>query len=337
MSVNVRLSDCRESFIMRVGAGCVIALACLLSASGARAASAATAYDISIFLNQPYPFDSGAGARPYPAGGEAPGKLAGPPAMKKNDDAGGPKDRAGAGFVARDANWGFSPEITLDLGYYYYDEPGVMDDTSDPVFISLGVKDWDISAPTKDPWKFLYTAEITKGWVAYDGSGTLGKDYYKFRAEGFVGYRLEAFTPIIGLGYRWLFDHSDGEVSSTGLQGYDRRSEYLYLPIGIIYAFNEKIRIKGQFNYLLLGKQTSYLSDVAGLSDVENDQSSGWGLDFTVDYAYSDKIGVFSYFRYWDIEKSDTVTGTYAGILTFLSYEPANTTNELGVGVSYKF
>ena len=95
--------------------------------------------------------------------------------------------------------------------------------------------------------------------------------------------------------------------------------------------------VKGQFNLLLAGRQTSYLSDIAGFSDVENDQTSGWGVDITLDYKLNEKVSLYSFYRYWDIDKSDIGTGTFAGVLQFEAFEPANTTTEVGIGISYKF
>ena len=236
-----------------------------------------------------------------------------------------------------------SAELTLDLSYYYYEEKTggtwFMDDTSDPAFVSLGVRNWESQTETGSPWNFLYTAEATRGWVEYNSAstGTLDKDYYKFRGEAYLGHRLEDFTPIIGLGYRWLYDDSGGVTSSTGALGYDRESQYLYLPVGGIYDPFDKLRVKGQFNYLLAGLQTSYLSDIAGYSDVDNDQTSGWGVDFNIGYEVNDKTSIYSFGRYWDIDKSDVATGTYANVLIFEAYEPANTTTEIGIGFSRKF
>ena len=230
-----------------------------------------------------------------------------------------------------------SLEVTLDLSYYYYEEPDFMNDTSDPTFVSLGVKNWQPHAEIDSPWNFLYTAEATRGWVSYSGSGTLDKDYYKFRGEAYLGYRLEYFTPIIGLGYRWLYDDSGGTSSSTGALGYDRQSQYFYLPVGGIFDLGDKLRIKGQLNYLIAGRQTSYLSDIAGFTDIENDQTTGWGTDFTIDYKVNEKANIYSFFRYWDIDDSDIATGAFANVLIFEAFEPANTTTEIGIGVSYKF
>ena len=71
-----------------------------------------------------------------------------------------------------------SADLTFDLSYYYYEEPDFMNDTSDPVLYSVGSRNWEVPVEDDSPWKFLYTAEVTRGWVNYSGSGTLDKDYY---------------------------------------------------------------------------------------------------------------------------------------------------------------
>jgi len=145
----------------------------------------------------------------------------------------------GCFLIAGQTNLAHSASVTFDLSYYYYEEPNFMNDTSNPAFVSVGVREWDVPVSAEKPWHILYTAEVTRGWVDYSGSGTLDKDYYKFRGETYVGYRLEKFTPIIGLGYRWLYDDSGGQTSSTGALGYDRQSQYLYIPAGGIFDLNE--------------------------------------------------------------------------------------------------
>jgi hypothetical protein len=237
-----------------------------------------------------------------------------------------------------------SVEVTFDLSYYDYEETDdsgnfFMSDESDIAFVSLGLRDWE-TRPTGSPWNFFHTLEITRGWVNYDGSGTMDKDYYKFRGEVFAGYRLGDITPIVGLGHRWLYDDSGGSTSSSGALAYDRQSQYLYLPLGAIYNPSEfdKWRIKGQFNVFLDGQQTSYLSDAsAGYNDVENDQSYGWGIDFNVDYDLFDNATVYGFSRYWDIDRSSIDPIIYTGLLAGYGQEPDNTTTEIGVGLSYKY
>ena len=69
-----------------------------------------------------------------------------------------------------------------------------MSDTSDPAFISLGVKNWDLATYSDNDWNLLYTTELSKGWVSYNGSGTLDKDYYKLRGEAYLGYKIDTIV-----------------------------------------------------------------------------------------------------------------------------------------------
>jgi len=61
------------------------------------------------------------------------------------------------------------------------------------------------------------------------------------------------------------------------------------------------------------------------------------GADFSLDYKIDNKTSVYSFARYWDIANSDTATGTFAGVLLFRAFEPANTTTEVGIVISYNF
>ena len=60
-------------------------------------------------------------------------------------------------------------------------------------------------------------------------------------------------------------------------------------------------------------------------------------MDFTIDYNLTDKTSLYSFYRHWDLEKSDTASGTFAGALIFQAFEPANTTTEAGIGIAFKF
>ena len=75
------------------------------------------------------------------------------------------------------ANFARSADLTLDISYYYYEEPNFMDDTSNPVLYSAGSRKWDVSDNPDDAWQFLYTTEATRGWVNYSGSGTYYVEY----------------------------------------------------------------------------------------------------------------------------------------------------------------
>lgn len=234
-------------------------------------------------------------------------------------------------------------ELTFDVSHYAYRETVggafFMKDVSSPVFYSLGLRNWD-RPPADGHFGFMYTGELTYGRTDYSsaGSGTMNKDYYKGRVEAYLAYRCNAaISPFIGLGYRQLFDNSGGQTTSTGALGYDRMSQYLYLPIGARFDPFSRLSIKAQYDLFLGGRQTSYLSTASSsYSDITNRQRSGWGLDLTANYRVAAKWSLYSFFRYWDIKKSDTATGTYSGV-SYLAYEPDNTTQELGVGVAYRF
>lgn len=233
-----------------------------------------------------------------------------------------------------------SHEITGEVYYWSYEEQVVGDDDfvdeySDPVFFALGYRHWETRPETIGA---MFTSEIGGGPAKYAGSGTLdGFWYYKFRAEAYVTYEYHGFAPILGLGYRWLYDDSGGRLTSTGFSSYDRQSQYLYLPIGAIYKVTDSFKVKAQYNYLIYGKQTSYLSDIPGFSDIENDQNNGWGVDVTFDYRPFRNIGFHTFFRYWDIDDSETTVGFILGTAAFTAIEPMNQTVEAGVGISYKF
>ena len=231
-------------------------------------------------------------------------------------------------------------ELTIDVGYYEYEETVggsfFMSDEADPAFVSVGIRKWE--SANSDNFSFLYTAEFTYGATEYKGSGTLTKDYYKARFEGYLSFLEDGkFKPFFGLGYRWLYDDSGGLISSTGAYGYDRRSQYLYAPIGFTFALNENISFRGQYNLFLHGSQTSYLSDVASCTDLTNDQNGGFGLDFVGNFKLNKNSSLFAYYRSWDINKSEISTATCGTSLTIYGYEPENETIEYGIGYAHRF
>lgn len=236
-------------------------------------------------------------------------------------------------------------DLTFDVSSYTYEETTdagafFMRDESAPVFFSAGLRDWKPAAED-GRIRLLYTGELTYGQVDYSSasSGTMTKDYYKARFEGYAAYRVNArFSPFVGLGYRTLLDASGGSRSSTGAAAYDRLSQYLYAPIGARFEASDRFGVKAQYNLFLKGRQTSYLSTAsASYGDISNDQNSGWGVDIAADYKINDKWSTYGFYRHWDIDKSEIATGTVSGVVSFTAWEPKNTTDEFGIGIAYKF
>jgi len=249
------------------------------------------------------------------------------------------------------SNIALSAELTLDFTSYSYREVDqndnfFMEDKSSPFLSSIGIRNWGdnktISKTQGFDWMSLYTLEYSFGNIDYTsaGTGTMKKEYYKSRLEYYIStnsrYGAKDLKPYIGLGYRDLLDDSGFKRSSTNHIGYDRLSQYYYIPIGAIWYINERLSLKSQYNYFLEGKQTSFLNEVLPNTypaNIENIQRLGWGIDITLRSKISDRWNTYGFFRTWNIEESDFVSCSPL----IYCYEPKNQTHEIGAGISYNF
>ena len=218
-----------------------------------------------------------------------------------------------------------------DWHYSKYEEPGLMDVKSNPLSFSIGMRDETSIRGKNQPTGsgVSYNLEASFGWVKYSGSGTHNHNYYKFLAEGYLPI---SGTFYGGLGYRYLFDNFGPGSTSTSAGTYDRASTYLYAPIGYNARQANGANLKFQYNHFISGQQTSYISQVPGyLTDLKNDQDSGYGLDIS----YTAPDGSWeTYYRYWSIDDSDISSGvTVAGII--YGYEPKNETSEIGLRFNF--
>ena len=230
---------------------------------------------------------------------------------------------AWAGQTFNDKTW------FVDFHYYEYKEPGVMTERSRLPSLTVGYQNLAALWGGFHPLQLGATAETSLGLTKYDGTGTTDNHYTKFLGEAYLSVDEHLY---VGLGYRRLTDKMGGQTTSTGHLGYDRRSQYLYIPIGGTFASGGG-RFKAQYNHFIRGQQVSYLSDTGLYKDLSNTQHSGNGLDLS----YTPNSGKFqAYLRYWNIEKSEVVplyfmNGNQYGI----GWEPANTTFELGYRRSF--
>jgi hypothetical protein len=231
---------------------------------------------------------------------------------------------------------------SLDLGsevyYYRYDEPspgegvklhGPMygfyaDYTYRPASLNF------LNNPITNVY-YLQGRYGTSHDLEYNGSGIYkGKydDDMEFRGhvgkDHFIGTDLLA-TPYFGFGYRFLFDRGNGQISSIGDYGYDRKSHYYYLPIGVDMLTempqNWEIAFNLEYDILLYGLQKSYISDgdqFNGLNNANftNVQNQGFGLRTSIKFIKHGSLMDFyvePYIRFWEIEQSDTQTGMVDG------------------------
>ncbi len=136
-----------------------------------------------------------------------------------------------------------------------------------------------------------------------------------------------------GLGYRYLNDDSSFDPA-----GYERESNYLYLPVAYQldskYVNNWAWGFTMEADFLIQGLQKSYLSDVGDV-DIENKQNDGFGLraSFRVQKRTSAGVLVIEPFvRYWSIEDSE-----YEYVEPYYYWEPKNSTTEIGLQLQWQF
>jgi len=152
-------------------------------------------------------------------------------------------------------------------------------------------------------------------------------------------------TPYLGFGFRYLFDGQSGTVASTGAAGYDRSSNYYYMPFGvevpIAVADGWKITPTAEYDLFLYGHQHSYLTDVPGFqNDLDNTQHRGTGFRASLMAEGKTPIGEFQFgpfVRYWRIGASNLQPVIFDGMQVGVGQEPANHTIELGAAAFYVF
>ena len=244
-----------------------------------------------------------------------------------------------------------SAELTLDISSYSYREVDqndnfFMEDKSAPFLYGVGIRDW--GDEKKNPnvrntnWMLLYTLEYSFGNIDYNsaGTGTMEKQYYKGRLETYIStdrvVGANDLMPYIGVGYRDLLDDSGFKTSSTNHLGYDRLSQYYYIPVGAIWYISDSLSLKSQYNHFIEGKQTSFLNEVLpniyAINPI-NTQRLGWGIDLTLRSKLNKKWSYYGFYRSWGIEDSDLASCSPL----IYCMEPKNKTHELGAGISYQF
>ncbi len=189
------------------------------------------------------------------------------------------------------------------------------------------------------------------GYVDYKGSGEIENiEDTLLEMRVLTGYDFSintasVITPYIGFGYRQLSDNGGGKISSTGPYGYDRKTQYYYIPVGIRTYNNTgngwSWGITAEFDYFCEGKQTSCLSDVdPGYNDIENKQKDGHGFRGSVMIQKkSETIGysIEPFIRYWKIDKSEIETLKYNGVPIGYAWEPQNNSTQIGILLTVVF
>ena len=136
-------------------------------------------------------------------------------------------------------------------------------------------------------------------------------------------------TIYTGVGNRFLNDDGGSDPA-----GYDRRANYIYLPLGFTtlrnLTGNWLMSANAEFDVLITGNQTSSLGDF-GYGTIHNKQNSGYGMRGSVGFEYTGKdmdVSIEPFIRYWNIADSEVVRGWY---------EPKNNATEIGLDFIFRF
>ena len=228
--------------------------------------------------------------------------------------------------------------IGPELYSFEYEEPGVMKEEGMFYGVAFGatyrewVSDYPRQAVSDNKMMVRGEGRFAFGQVDYDGALMDGtpltiKGIDDFAMEGRMLLGPEWLisnilsTLYAGIGYRYLNDDS-----SSDPYGYERESNYYYVPIGfeIDTDLQAGWSLAGgiEYDYFLWGLQRSHIFPTI----IENEQNSGYGYRASIKLQKKSKDVNFviePFFRYWDIDDSEIEYGIFM--------EPANNTTEYGI------
>lgn len=232
-------------------------------------------------------------------------------------------------------------EVGMEIFNFTYQEPDVMKDTG----LMYGIvgsyayhRNWMLKFEGRGSWGQVDYSSNISGEAHNINEWTL-----ELRALGgydFTFLKTVTITPYIGTGYRYLYDASDGVITTKNHYGYDREANYYYSPVGVTALIDLKngwaLGATAEYDIFWWGRQKSHLSDVPGYYDIVNQQKNGYGARGSLLIQKKIKkiaVMVEPFIRYWNISDSDYTTD--AANRTW--YEPGNNTTETGVRLGIKF
>ena len=199
-----------------------------------------------------------------------------------------------------------------------------------------------------DDWYWGADARHSHGNINYSSTSQGNKGgnadvLSEVRITGGKDYPVSArqlLAPYFGLGFRRLSTDLRG-LTSTGDEKYRRRSQYVYLPLGLTHRLQlgteARLSTSLEYDLLLDGRQQSFLSDTDTTSDDPvNSLRRGHGLRLTSSYeTWHWSIGFFVH--YWRVGASDEARQSLGGVPADLLQEPRNSTREAGVQFRLRF
>lgn len=252
-------------------------------------------------------------------------------------------------------------DVGPSLFWLAYDEPGVMKESGK----MYGLQAAATLRGTLPLSLTMFRVEglASRGSIGYTSfkSGDInGIDYYMYDARMLLGRDMTTesgtvVTPYIGFGYRRLNDYSGGLFSSKGSLGYDRESNYYYLPVGIGIGSGSdngwRYEWRLEYDVFVRGLQKSALTQANSLTstwsnDLANKQHGGYGLRLSARFIRkirnASQLAFEPFLRYWSIDRSDpdgvyitNIKGERSDLTPYI--EPANNTFELGLNTIFLF
>lgn len=166
--------------------------------------------------------------------------------------------------------------------------------------------------------------EVALGETEFVETGDERNQIQRLQTEVYLPLPKVGF--FAGLGYRRFVDDAGPGFDRAGRPEIDRRSEYLYIPLGWTSQNKQGWRTKLQFNYLLRSHQTDHYSQIIGSTDLKTSQRRGYGLDLRL----GNELGWEFFARYWRLRASKHSTYVLNGLETE-SQTPQSNTLEFGL------
>ena len=241
---------------------------------------------------------------------------------------------------AEEVNKRFNFTIGAQTFFSTYEEPNIMENEG-----WLNGLSYSLSYQDQINWLYKIEGVVAIGQVDYSSESTGSiddQDNFMAETRGIVEYNLFSnITLFSGVGYRYLFNGSENRISSNNYWGYDRKSNYLYSPIGTNLTFIQnndcQFRLSLEYDYFWIGIQKNEMGYLSGHDDFSNTQHSGYGYRYSLEVrkklSANTWISISPFLRYWNIDNSDATVDSY----NTSWIEPRNVTNEYGINISLLF
>jgi hypothetical protein len=236
-----------------------------------------------------------------------------------------------AGPVFREVLTGPAWEIGPEVSYFRYEEPDVLEETGVLFGLTGAYTHYNDSQLFRIEGAFSGGSvddEVSRNDVPYTIYDN--RDYlFGVRLLWGQQFPVDDWDDqlYIGLGYRGLCHDSCQDPN-----GYDRQSNYVYLPLALktYYSLADQWQMGfgGEVDLLLIGIQGS---DVPGKGWVTNTQWPGFGARGSAELRHQIggvSVAIAPFVQYWWVDKS-SVSDDY--------YVPRNNTLQYGLDVLFRF